>query len=745
MRTFALIASLALLVASAAHAQDGTEEENENGNESEDDDTPNGDGDESLRLDTVVIEAEDEDFTDAGGTVNVLDEDELEVFGHNDADSLLRPVPGVQVRTEDGFGLRPNIGIRGSTSDRSRELTLMEDGVLFGPAPYSAPAAYYFPLLARVVGVEVFKGPGAVPYGPSSIGGALNLRSRGVPEYSSGGVDASFGLHLSHRLHAHYGIATGWGGILVELIEVGSGGFKELDNDGDTGFQRGEARIVAEWRSETNNGGSHTLRLTTGYAGEISHETYLGLTDADFADDPYQRYVASSRDRMSWGRLQLRLDYELVASESFDLDVTLYRHDYDRTWRRFTGFEGASGSMYDVLTNPDDPANQLVVESLRGDSDTDGIILVTNARTYVSQGAQILATYHLITESLFWDIELGARVHQDQIERDHFTNRHETVEGVLEITDDPPVTVTDNTGSTTAIAVHLSNRIDVADFVFSPGVRYEHIEMELEDRFNGVTTPSTQDVVVPGMGVYYGITNYFGVLAGFHRGFTPVSPGQPDAVDPQRSMNYEAGVRYADPDFERRAELVGFYNDVSNLLGACSGSSGCDPADLDAQFNGGEADVAGVEALFEWLFFLPAGLDMPVTTSYTLTTATFGSDFLSTNPLWGSVESGDRLPYIPMHQLNLSTGLESFDWGFRIGGTYVAEMLEEAGADCDAVLCTDSQFYLEASAFYRPFETGRIYIRGNNLTNAQPIVSRRPFGARPAAPLTAFVGFELEL
>ena len=110
-----------------------------------------------------------------------MKEEELEAQNYDDVHRVLKQVPGVYVRDEDGLGLRPNIGLRGANSDRSAKVTLMEDGVLMAPAPYSAPAAYYFPLTTRLTAVEVFKGPASIQYGPQTIGGALNMSDEVYP------------------------------------------------------------------------------------------------------------------------------------------------------------------------------------------------------------------------------------------------------------------------------------------------------------------------------------------------------------------------------------------------------------------------------------------------------------------------------------------------------------------------------------------------------------------------------------
>jgi Fe(3+) dicitrate transport protein len=51
---------------------------------------------------------------------------------------------GITIQEEDGFGLRPNIGMREQAQTEARKSLLDGRWILIAPAPYSAPAAYYF-------------------------------------------------------------------------------------------------------------------------------------------------------------------------------------------------------------------------------------------------------------------------------------------------------------------------------------------------------------------------------------------------------------------------------------------------------------------------------------------------------------------------------------------------------------------------------------------------------------------------
>ena len=50
------------------------------------------------------------------------------------------------------------------------------------PAPYAAPAAYYFPRIPRMSAVEVSKGPAAIKYGPQTVAGAISMLSEPIPD-----------------------------------------------------------------------------------------------------------------------------------------------------------------------------------------------------------------------------------------------------------------------------------------------------------------------------------------------------------------------------------------------------------------------------------------------------------------------------------------------------------------------------------------------------------------------------------
>ncbi|TNC84108.1 MAG: TonB-dependent receptor [Thalassolituus sp.] len=701
-------------------------------------------------LDNVYITGGEDRISQQPGSATLLGEEALEKFEYTDIHRILNSVPGVNLQEEDGYGLRPNIGLRGTAPERSKKVTLMEDGVLSGPAPYSAPAAYYFPNVSRMSAVEVFKGPSSIQYGPATIGGAVNMISRPVPEITEGQLDAQYGSDNFNRLSAWYGGNKGSVGYLIEGLRVASDGFKELDGGGDTGFTRNDLNLKLAWQPDS--AANHRFVLKVGYADENSDETYLGLTRDDFDADPYRRYAASALDEMEWTHNTVHLTHQ-ADLDDIHLTTDVYRLTFDRDWFKLNSFGGNGPLLQDVLKDPTG-INTDFYRVLTGEqasaNQNEQLLIGSNDRQYISQGVQTRLNTTLDLFNLEHDLELGVRYHTDQVERLHSEAAYDmTASGNLAQAGSVTTTL-DNRGEAQALAIYALNNIRWDITTLTLGLRSEHIETS-ETTFDNVTgneiseVSSGESVLLPGAGVYSQLTDTTGILAGVYKGYSATTPGKDGETDPEESTNYELGTRY-NGDMGK-AELIAFLNDYTDLTGTCSFSNGCDNTAVDSQLNAGAAQVYGIEA--SWSKFLFAGAHIiPLSMTYTYSQGEFAANFSDDNGVFGDrnndIQKGDEIAYLPEHRLNLQAGVERGPVALNLSMLYQSDIRDTPGVGAipeDERI--DAYTVFDLSLQYRVIRDVMIYGTVDNLLGEEYEVASKPYGYRPGKPRSINAGVKV--
>ena len=279
-------------------------------------------------LEEITIIGSTENARVLPGSGSVIDSDQIRIEAASDVNQLLKTAPGIYIQEEDGFGLRPNIGIRGATSERSSKVTLMEDGVMIAPAPYSNPSAYYFPTTSRMSSLEVLKGAPLLRYGPQTTGGVVNMVSTPIPQENSGVLNFGFGEDGQTDVRASYGGKSDGFGYLIETVQRQYDGFKEIDRTShDTGFDIEDYVLKLGWEGQ-----SQSVLFKAQYSEETSDETYLGLTDADFDRDENRRYGLSKIDQMNNDHQGYSLTYRLALSEQVSMTAIAYYNEFSRDW-----------------------------------------------------------------------------------------------------------------------------------------------------------------------------------------------------------------------------------------------------------------------------------------------------------------------------------------------------------------------------------------------------------------------------
>jgi Fe(3+) dicitrate transport protein len=708
----------------------------------------------ALMQEVVVMTRGQVGLKDIPGSVQYISAKEIQKFGYTDINRMLAAAPGVNVQEEDGFGLRPNIGLRGTGVERSSKITIMEDGVLMAPAPYSDPAAYYFPTVGRMQAIEIFKGGSQIKYGPFTTGGAINLVSTQIPNSFSGRLHLLGGSFGGRNLHAYVGNAHEQIGYMVETFQYSSDGFKNLDGGGPAGFDKSDYVAKVSINTKKSRLVQQSLTFKVGQTNETSNETYLGLTQEDFDANPLRRYSASQKDLMTNSHTQFSATHTIRLSKFLNIATTAYRSDFERNWYKLesvTDSTGAKTAIASLLDNPAAYHDALDIVKGTTSAGAGALTLRSNNRQYYAQGIQTMFGFNFRTGELTHKADVGVRYHQDEIDRFQWDDVYEMNNGDMMLSQaGVPGTESNRVGNASALASFIQYKLNWKKITVTPGLRYENITMKLKDygkndieRTGVAMTEKSNhvEVFIPGFGIDYQFNRFLSVFGGVHKGFSP--PGPQDETKPEESINYESGVRYSKNGISLQAVL--FYNDYSNLLGSdLAAAGGAGTGDL---FNAGEVETQGAEfnlTAYPFDALVEKSFAIPFTIAYTYTDATFSNTFKSANADWGTVDAGDHFPYLANHQFTLTTGIEHHKFTINISGRYMDEMRTLPGqGDIPTHEKTDSYFVIDASAQYLMHKNISLFASANNITNETYVVARRPAGLRPGMPQSFQAGLKV--
>ena len=655
---------------------------------------------------TVYVIGGEANLTNLGGAGQILGKKELEdahVFTVNEA---LRKVPGVNARDEEGFGLRPNIAMRGLNPTRSTKITLLEDGLALAYAPYGDNASYYHPMVDRYERIEVLKGASSLMFGPQTIGGVINYITP-APRQAFGGYVQGV---LGNRDFNNEKITLGGGGFNLDFGHKQGNGSRD-----NTSHKLDDLNI--KYSTQISNQQIITVRgnLYT----EYSQQTYSGLTQAEF-DNFGSSYNPFKNDYFEAKRTGLSLSHDFFIDDHTNLITSVYYSKFERDWWRQAstttdtqcGF--VTSRANGVAISPD------TCNSIQG-----------RLRNYETWGIEPRIT---VTHSL-GEFQAGARIHFEEQNRKQINGTSPTARsGTL---------AENNLRNTSAYSGFIANRFDIEKFTITPIARYESIKAQRINELTGVSGETSVYAFTPGIGATWNPNKNMTIFTSLHKGFAPPrvedlvgSTGTATDVEKENSKNFELGLR-SQPMTGVSVQAAYFRNTYDNLIAVGS-------------IAGGSIPLSQGKALFEGLE-LAANIDFAngIFSRLALTwlptaeqTEAFSN--VSTGAVVGS--QGKRQAYSPENTLTAAVGYGFDAFKFEIEAQYIGSQFSDfantVSPDTTGQLGEIAAYTVwNASINYQYDKALSGFITGKNLMDKTYIVDRTR-GILVGMPLLIQVGMK---
>ena len=691
------------------------------------------------------------------GSASFIDDTQIKKSGYTDIERQLNEVPGVHSQTEDGLGLRTNIGMRGVSALRTTKVNITEDGILQGPAVYSNPSMYFFPDTGRAEGIEVLKGAAAIGTGPRTTAGAINIISRTIPTEDEGYYGFTMGDNNYHRNHTYYGGAMGNLSYVFEIQNTATDGYKEVEgasgNDTNAGFRKQSDLFKLRYTMP-----SSYIEISSQNTTETSHESYIGLTRADFAANPYKRYGASSQDKMDNDYHRYILTYNMDLSPATNFVGKVYKSKYSRNWKKMGSInvddDGSAGGTQTEI-DLDDAGLDWTTNCAAGTTVgkracniiTNGTAMVANEYLKRAMGHRDYGMYgydmklnHVMGNH---DMTFGYRHHHDYRNREDNGDSQKWVLGsnntmVLDTNTVGTDGIQQERKSAWAESISFQDRITHGNFVTTLGVRYEDVEYDKIEKTSGTLTKFSNSETMIAASTAYSMGEGKTAFIGYSQGYNPTGAS---SVDPEESDNFEIGYR------SRNAggfmEIVAFYVDYDMLNETCSIASGCGDASQD-QVNAGEAHSSGVEFTYKLNNLFPStqmkgagdmsGIRYPFVFSATLQEAERDVTTSST------IIDGNQLTYSPEESFYISIGAETNDWDYKFAAKYTDEYFTN---DANTLKTEDAwivDFQGGINLDKLGMQGARAFVNVDNLLDKTYMASAHEYGVRPNKPQSFMAG-----
>ncbi len=679
-----------------------------------------------IKLPRVDVIGSLENLPEIAGAAQVLDDKDLQssrVFTVNEA---LRKVTGVHVRDEEGFGIRPNIGMRGLNPTRSTKITLLEDGIPLAYAPYGDNASYYHPQIDRYSGIEVLKGANSLLFGPQTVGGVINYITPDAPRKFGGYVQGALG----NRDYFNGKLNIGGGGFLLDATrKQGDGSRDNMEH----------ALNDINLKFTTGIGASQALTLRANYYTEDSTVTYSGLTVAEF-NNLGARYNPFKNDHFDVKRMGLSATHEVDFGKDTQLVTNLYYATFDRDWwRQSSNSQDGQHTGCNTTFVVDGVSATFTDHRLAGrrvNPDTQFNCNQGRLRQYDTWGIEP----RLTVDHGLGELQVGFKAHfEDQNRRQVNGASPKARTGTL---------AENNLRETDAYAVYLANRFDFGTVSVTPIVRHEHIEVERTNRLNGTTGSTKITETLPGIGITWNPQETLTVFTSLHKGFAPPrvedligGAGTVTEVDPEESTNFELGLR-AEVLPGVSVQTAYFRTDYDNLIAVGSIAGGSTPlAQGKALFEGLEL---GAQAELQGGFFGRLAWTW-------LPTAEQSTPFVgvaSGAPSAGSV-AGNRQPYAPKHTLTAAVGYAIGPFRGEIEAQHVGEQYSDF-ANTSAPTASGQQGVIDSYTVWNLALNYRLeklpatlFVTGKNLFDKTYIVDRTR-GIQVGMPRLIHVGMQYD-